>query len=201
MIDLVQRHLQAIYDVEAPDVRDYLVDAEQVREVCGEMRPAREWVLVRQDGEDVGLAVYIHAEDLEAVANRTPVEAVCDALPAWSAVTEGVSHFLLLIRRVCRAEPVSLLELEAQAEVDKYVTARLHVGAHPELRRRLLREATLAPGLDVDEQGRYTEAGRLADRYCGQLDRLRDTEALLAELRRFYRMSGHARMDRLRHAA
>ena len=201
MIALVQRHLQAIYDVEAPDVRGYLIDAEEVRESCGDLRSAREWVLVRQDGDDVAIAVYIHPQDLDALTEHTPADAVRYALPAWAAVTEGVSHFLLLIHRVLRDEPVSLLELEAQAEVDKYVTARLHLGPHPALRRRLLREATLAPGLDAEEVERYTLAGRLADRYCGYLDRLPHTDALLAELRRFYRLSGPNRLDRLRHAA
>lgn len=49
MIGLVQRYLEAIYAIEAPDIRDFLVDAEAVRAVLGEgARPAREWVLVRQ---------------------------------------------------------------------------------------------------------------------------------------------------------
>lgn len=202
MIGLIQRHLEAIYAIEAPDIRDFLVDAEAVRTLLGEeARPAREWVLVRQEDEDVDIGVYFHEDDLRAVEDRTPAEAVRDALPAWAAVTEGVSHFLLLVRRAAREESVSLLELETQAEVDKYVTARLHLGPDPGLRRRLFRDATLAPGLGPEEEERYREAGRLADRYCERLERHRDIASLLAELRGFYRRSGHARMDLLRRAA
>ena len=202
MIALIQRHLQAIYDIEAPDIRDYLVDAEAVRAILGDgARPAREWVLVRQADEDVDIGVYLHADDIEAVEARTPAEAVREALPAWCAVTEGVSHFLLLVRRAARDETVSLLELETQAEVDKFVSARLHVGPDPSLRRRLFREASLADGLDAHERERYREAGRLADRYCERLERHRDVAALLAELRVFYRRTGLARMDLLRRAA
>jgi hypothetical protein len=201
MIALIQRHLEAIYDVEAPDVRDFLVQEAEVQALVGPSRPAREWVLVRQADE----GVYIHDDDLAAVAARTPPEAVRDVLPAFCNVTEGVSHFLLLVRRAARGETVSLLELETQAEVDKYVTARLHGedrrSGGPELRRRLYRDATLAAGLDADEQARYTAAGRMADRYCEGLERLRDVDALLGELRRFYRLPGHARMQRLRRAA
>jgi len=116
-------------------------------------------------------------------------------------VTEGVSHFLLLCRRAGADEEVSLLELEAQAEVDKYVTARLHIGPDPELRRKLLRHAHIAADAGEEEAERYREAGRLADRYCSRLERARDIGALLAELRAFYRLSGHARLDRLRRAA
>ncbi|MFN7147151.1 MAG: hypothetical protein ACK4YP_25505 [Myxococcota bacterium] len=202
MIDLIQRHLQAIYDIEAPDIRDFLLDGDAVRAVLGDgARPAREWVLVRQADEDVDIGVYVHEDDLRAVDARTPAEAVRDALPAWCAVTEGVSHFLLLVRRAAREETVSLLELETQAEVDKYVTARLHVGPDPSLRRRLFRDAGLAEGLGPEEEERYREAGRLADRYCERLERHRDVSALLAGLRAFYRRPGHARMEMLRRAA
>lgn len=202
MISLIQRHLEAIYDIEAPDIREFLVDAEAVRAVLGEgARPAREWVLVRQADEDVDIGVYLDADDVRAVESRTPAEAVRDVLPAWCAVTEGVSHFLLLVRRAAREEPVSLLELETQAEVDKFVTARLHVGPDRTLRQRLFRDATLAEGLAPEERERYREAGRLADRYCERLERQRDVSTLLAELRTFYRRPGHARMEMLRRAA
>ncbi len=202
MIALIQRHLQAIYDIDAPDIRDFLVDAEAVRALLGDdARASREWVLVRQADDDVDIGVYLHADDLCAVDARTPADAVRDALPAWCSVTEGVSHFLLLFRRASREETVSMLELETQAEVDKYVTARLHVGPDPSLRRRLFHDATLADGLDHAERERYREAGRLADRYCERLERHRDVAALLTELRSFYRRTGHARMDMLRRAA
>jgi hypothetical protein len=203
MIDLVQRHLCAIYDIEAPDIRDFLLDREAVAGLLGEeARPAREWVLVRQDDEGVDIGVYVDEEDLRALETaRTPAEAVRDALDSFCVVTEGVSHFLLLARRAARDEPVSMLELEAQAEVDKFVTARLHVGPDPTLRQRILREARLADGLDEAERERYAEAGRLADRYCARLERTRHVDALLAELRSFYRRPGHARMAWMRNAA
>jgi hypothetical protein len=208
MIALIQRHLEAIYDIEAPDIRDFLVDSDAVATLLGEdARAAREWVLVRQEpsvlGEpgDVDIGVYVHADDLAAVDERTPAEAVRDRLPAWCVVTEGVSHFLLLVRRAARDETVSMLELEVQAEVDKFVTARLHVGPDPSLRHRLFRDAALADGLDEAERERYREAGRLADRYCGRLERCRDVAGLLTELRAFYRRPGHARLDMLRRAA
>ncbi|MFZ5476580.1 MAG: hypothetical protein ACOZNI_07370 [Myxococcota bacterium] len=203
MIARVQRHLEAIYDIEAPDIRDYLLDREAVTELVGEpSRAAREWVFVRQDGDGVDIGVYVDPEDLRALdAAASPAEAVRDALDSFCVVTEGVSHFLLLARRAARDETVTLLELETQAEVDKFVTARLHVGPQPDLRRRILRDARLADGLGDAERERYTEAGRLADRYCAKLEKTRHVDALLCELRTFYRRPGHARMELLRKAA
>jgi hypothetical protein len=139
------------------------------------------------------------------VETLEPHEALEHALGPWAAVTEGVSHFLLLFRRAARDEEVSMLELEAQAEVDKVVTASLVLGgsadASRRARERLLRGATLAEGLSADEHERYTLAGRFADRYCARLEQLRDVAARLTELRAFYRQPGHARMERLRRAA
>ncbi len=202
MIAQIQLHLEAIYNIEGPDIREFLVDQEAVATVLGEhARPAREWVLVREADGGLDIGVYVHADDLRELEACTPAEAVRSSLAAWCAVTEGVSHFLLLVRRASREETVSLLELEVQAEVDKFVTARLNAGPDPTLRRRLFRDASLSPGLDAAERERYLEAGRLADRYCGRLERCRDVAALLAELRRFYRRPGHARMDMLRRAA
>ena len=60
-----------------------------------------------------------------------------------------------------------MLELEAQAEVDKFVSARLH---HPHRSvdwwRKLFREASLSAGLSEAESARYVEAGRLAAGFC-----------------------------------
>ena len=190
--------------MEAPDVRDFLVDADAVARHTE--RTAREWVLVRERDGEVEIGVYVDPDDLARIEAMHPADAVADALPAYCTVLEGISHFILLFRRASRDEPVSLLELETQAEVDKYVTASLHAGprspAHAsELKRRLFGDARLGEGLTAEERERYTAAGRLAERYCGHLDRLGSVDARLAELRRFYRMSGPARMERLRRAA
>lgn len=198
-------------------MREFLVPPELLPRYAPGHREAREWVLVRERRDGVDIGVYLDPRDVERVEALGPQAASEEALPALCNVTEGVSHFLLLFRRATREEPVSLLELEAQAEVDKYVTVTLHRrhrrGArhgegqraerrHSEqLRRRLFRDAALADGLRPDEQERYTEAARLADRYCARLEACPDTGSMLGELRRFYRLSGPARMARLREAA
>lgn len=200
MIDLVQRQLAAIYDIETPDVRDFLIGKDDVDAVKPGVRgEAREWVLVREDDDGVDIGVYIDEGLLERVEGMTPAEAAED-LPAWTAIVEGVSHFLLLIRRACRDEPVSLLELETQAEVDKFASVHFLRGPDPTLRRRLFAEARLHGDLDAAERERYTEAGRLADRFCAGIERLPHGDAKLGALRRFYRQAPAERLRRLRAA-
>ena len=95
-----------------------------------------------------------------------------------------------------------MLELEAQAEVDKFVSACLH---HPdrsgEWWQRLFREANLADGLCPEEISRYLEAGRLAAGFCAVLETQPHVDAMLRYLREFWRASGAQRLEAMRKMA
>ncbi len=205
MLKLIQEHLEAIYRIaEAPDIRGFLVSAEDVAQVLGpDRRRAEEWVLVREDGDDVDIGVYIDRAHLEDLANaETPARALDESFHAFCVATEGVSHFLLLVDRARRSEPVTMLELEAQAEVDKYVSARLHCPTRArEWRARLFKSASFAPGLSSEERERYREAGRLAAGFCLTLDELPTVDALLAEVRSFWREPATKRLEVMRRRA
>ena len=204
MLRRIQEHLESIYRIRAPDVRRFQIDAIQLAEVTGtNLRRADEWVLVRQDGDHVDLAVFVadvHIKTLETIGSLK--KAAVDAFPAFCAATEGVSHFLMLFERARRSEPVSLLELEAQAEVDKFVSARLH---HPDhstaLWHRLFSDAELSRNLSPEEQIRYREAGRLAAGFCAELDGCPNVDHILRTLRGFWRESGAKRLDTMRRLA
>ncbi|MBL8615052.1 MAG: hypothetical protein JNM72_05510 [Deltaproteobacteria bacterium] len=201
LLSALQDQLCALYRAEAPDLLDFLVDDDGLAAIGAQpTRGADEWVLVAEGEDGLELAIWIAAPLLHQLAEvRSPAQAAAGALRAFCAGVEGLSHALLLIERARRAEPVSLLELEAQAEVDKYVCARLH---HPErraeLRRRLFHEADLRVDLDDDERDRYREAGALAEAWCAHLDRLPHDRARIDEQRRFFRAAGSARMHEMR---
>jgi len=204
VLALIQEQLQALYRTEAPDVRRFLVDDDALQAIVGqEARPADEWVLVHQEGDDVDLAVYVDERHLRRLADaRGPAEAARCCFRALCAAVEGVSHFLLLAHRARQGQPVRMLELEAQAEVDKYLVASLH---HPDdarqWRTRLFREATLAEGLSPEERERYTEAARLAEAWCDHLDGLPHVQAVLDRQRAFWRRSGCRRLEEMRRLA
>ena len=106
--------------------------------------------------------------------------------------------------------PVSLLELETQAEVDKYaVTVFLLAGqqegeSYPaHVHARLFDRVSFDARLEPDQYERYRTAHALAANYCRRLERRfvnRGTpriEAMVRELRSFYRLRHAAK---LRHA-
>lgn len=201
----LQAHLQRVYGLDpahTPDIRPFLVDdaaLDQLRPP-GTERPADEWVLVQESDDGLDLAVWIAPEHLDTLARTPdPRTLVRASLRSFCAAIEGISHFMLLIERARRSEPLTLLELEVQAEIDKFVSARLHCPDHaPALRRALFQDVGLQGGLSREERSRYREAGRLARGWCDHLGRLPHVGALLDAQRRLWRAPGGRRMERLR---
>src|SRR5690606_24327690 len=90
---------------------------------------AEEEVLVVEEQGDLALAVYLAPRVLEALrhAARDPGAAFGSLLPTMSLAIEGVSHFVYLASRAEARRQVSLLELEIQAEIDKFALGALHL--------------------------------------------------------------------------
>lgn len=161
-----------------------------------------EQVLVERTGDSLHVGVYIAAEVLKRLGRNNPLDALDEEnLGDFCTALEGVSHFHYLTWQASRDRPVSLLELELQAEVDKYVAAIYlltlqRAGKFPAtLHERLFHRVHYLEGLDAESLTRYQAANRYAARFCRRLDerflrsrRVR-AEAWLAELRLFYRLS------------
>jgi len=210
----LQSMLAGLYDAPAEhDVHDYLItDAAHAAELLGAVGPPAtdEQLLVAEDGEGLELSLYVDRQVLERLLGRCPLRELSDAnLADYCTALEGVSHFHYLVWNAARARQVSLLELELQAEVDKYASAlRLLLaqrgGRFPgELFERLFDRASFLPSLEPEQRARYEEAHRYAARFCRRLEerflrrRQARPEAMVAELRAFYRLGRHAK---LRHA-
>lgn len=201
----LQAHLHRVYGLDdraTPDIRPFLVDDDALEHLRppGTQRPADEWVLVRESDDGLDLAVWIDQIHLDTFAEAPDTRSVVRrSLRSFCAVIEGISHFMLLVERARRAEPLTLLELEVQAEIDKFVSARLHCpDREPALRRAIFDDVSLQSGLSSEERSRYREAGRLARAWCHHLGELPHLGAILDAQRRLWRSPGRQRMQRLR---
>lgn len=209
----LQALLGRINDVEpAVDLHSFLVtDAAALAGRHGVDPPGTDETLyVREDGDCLELALYVHAGVLARLEASDPFEALTEEnLQDCCTALEGVSHLLYMVWSAMRSRPVSLLELETQAEVDKFAALLVLAGARgpvePEaLLSRLFDRVRFAEGLDAERLERYASANRFAARFCRRLSRRwlgRGGEGhagLFRELRAFYRLS-HAR--KLAHAA
>jgi hypothetical protein len=203
----MQTLLAQLYDAPVrEDVQDFVLsDRRHLSEVVGEQaeQAGDEQVFVVEEERGVRLGLFIDGAVLARLGRRDPLEALDeDNLPDYCTALEGVSHFHYLVWSVARGRNVSLLELELQAEVDKYATAvalmtRQQSGRFPDaLHARLFHAVSFLPQLDAISRHRYQEANRHAARFCRSLEekflraRRRRPELWLAELRRFFRR-GH----------
>jgi hypothetical protein len=210
----LQNRLAGLYDAPAEhDVYDFLVtDAAHAAALqgAGAAPQTDEQLLVVEEEDGVGISLYLDRAVIERLAERCPLRSLSEEnLADYCTALEGVSHFHYLVWSAGRARHVSLLELELQAEVDKYASAlqlmlQQREGRFPaDLFERLFGRVTFLPHLPTHERMRYEEAHRFAARFCRRLEerflkrRQARPEALLGELRTFYRLGRHAK---LRHA-
>jgi hypothetical protein len=199
-----QEELEAIYGVHAPRVEEFLVDRDGARAAAGEPR-APEALLVREgrDGVELGLFLddeVVTATDAADPHDPRPLLTAREVLPRLACAAEGVSHFVYLATRAQAGRPVSLLELEVQAEVDKFALLVLHLWRRglrrmsPALRRRLFERVSYHAHLGPEELERYRLANRLGGGYARWLELryvdVADVEGLLRELRSTYRLGG-----------
>ncbi len=159
--------------------------------VASDARVSRECVLLRERDGQLEVSVYLPPDALTP-QGPADVDTLCQLM-------EGVSHFVLLAERARRELPTTQLELELQAEVDKFLLLSevdrggraLHEVSW--LRERLFARVRFLFAHAAEEGKRY----RLANRVAGQLaehlqrrylkaERLGELKALL---RRFYCVS------------
>ena len=215
---MVLRRLQTLlgrlYDVElSHDVYDFLItDRRAIGASTNERRTLEEELLLAEttDGASAGVALYLDPELLSRLEAADPHRALTEGnLADYCTALEGVSHFVYSTWRLDRDLPVSLLELETQAEVDKYAVtvfllANQQGGGYPaQVHARLFDRVSFDARLEPDQYHRYRTAHRCAAHYCRRLEHrfvsrgVARIEGLVRELRRFYRLGSAAK---LRHA-
>jgi len=201
----LQDFIGDIYDVSiSHDVYDFLVtDRQRLPAAVRNHGPTDEELIVAQPDEgsgEIAMSLYLDPELLERLHRADPMERLHDGNVAdyWTAL-EGVSHFLYLAWNAGHDKPVSLLELEMQAEIDKYVASywlmrRQFPERFPaELLRLLFERTRIDPRLAAGREDLYREASRYAEKFCRRLEQslrgARSEAKVLAELRRFYRFT------------
>lgn len=218
----LQRRLGELYDVDL-DVRvdDFLCDEDTARALGGDDATSRGEVLfVVPESDGARVALFV-----EPRARAQRGDGWLDGAARFRAcclAAEGVSHFVYLAFRQDHEEAVSELELELQAEIDKWALgllapyrdvedARLLAGRGVGAialrdRSRRLRERLFGRARFIDEAGtekgdRYRAALRLGARYARELEERvvarGDIGALTRELRRFYRLGSREKIERI----
>jgi hypothetical protein len=207
----MQSLLGRLYDVDVSyDVADFLVTD---RGALGGVTPTNdtrlldEELLLAETADGVGVALYLDPGLLGRLERADPLGSLTEGnLADYCTALEGVSHFVYTAWRLERDASVSLLELETQAEVDKYAAtvfllAQQQGGEFPsQVHPRLFDRVRFDARLEPEQYARYRMAHRCAANYCRRLEgrfvRRGEAriEALLRELRKFYRLGSAAKL-------
>lgn len=203
ILGALQAELAGIYRFEAPlAVQDYVLERAHWEELSVSGAP-EELVVVERDGElEVGLFID---DDVVSELDRAGDAWTLRRLAAHCQAVEGVSHFLYLTQRAAVPRQVSQLELELQAEIDKFATVLIslwRVGRRSSsgpLLERLFERVSYRENLSPEAQERYEKANVLARLYCKFLEAryvVRDSlDGLLADLRRMYRLGAGEKLS------
>jgi len=215
MLRELQALLAGIYDLPLPlDVADFLLtDRGQLpRELRAQ--PADEQVVVVEEADAAAIGVFLEPAVLARLHAANPLQALhAGNLADYWTVLEGVSHFLCLAWHGGHDRGVSLLELELQAEIDKYVSSVWLLRAQDpqrfptEVHHLLFERARVDRTLAAERWELYREANRHAARFCRRLAhalhpvRCASARQVLTELRRFYRYSREAKLTHIARCA
>jgi hypothetical protein len=216
LLTRLQDLIAGIYDVRvAHDVYDFLVTDRRRLPAAVRSGAADEELIVAepQGGGEIGVSLYLDPCLLERLRREDPTVRLHGGNVAdyWTAL-EGVSHFMYLAWNAGHDRPVSLLELEMQAEVDKYVASYWLMrqqlpGRFPaELRRILFERTRIDPRLAAGREELYRHASRYAERFCRRLEHSLErahgrSDEVLAELRRFYRLTNARKLAHIERTA
>ena len=213
LLNRLQVDLENIYEVQSGyRVADFLIDDPDLArrlDTTPNARDIPEKLLIRQDGDSVDLALYLDPGVLQRLDANDPTESLHgeNLHDFWTAL-EGISHFLYLTWNARHERSVTLLEMELQAEVDKYILAAFLFGRQLRclvpraLHRHLFAYARFDERLDEAERHRYHSANYFAGRFCAYIEKEflhpGARSGLVNTLRRFYRLSQQHKIDTIR---
>lgn len=201
-LNTLQGVIQQVYEIDLGHrVADFTTTDPAFARQYGSPHQPMEQLIFREDGEDVDVSLYLDHCVVDALDDSTGGRA---SMNMFCLAVEGVSHFVHFCWRSEHRVDVSLLELEIQAEVDKYVLLTDLYGG-PGMHRRLFDRYRYQGGMSRQLRERYKTANRFAAKYCRKLEKEyihpRRTSAMLNELRRFCRKSQREKIHAIERGA
>ncbi len=161
-------------------------------------RNNEERLLIAEHEQGLDLSLYISADVMNHLQEFHPLDLIEQGkYSEFCLMLEGVSHFLYVVWNARHLKKVTLLEMEMQAEIDKFVILQslLNSSASRDdvafLRAWLFENNVFDKMLSTTELERYKQANYYAGKYCKGLEKQHNLKGLdtglLKELRRFYR--------------
>lgn len=207
LLSRIQNQLQSIYEIDVEyDIRDFTITDRLMAETIGSHNhESPEQLLINQQEDCLDISLFLDQSILQNLHEDNPYDQLHSRnLQSYWIAVEGVSHFLYIAWRANYDRQVSQLELELQAEIDKFVCARDLFNLQGStidsqaLWIRLFRSFYLHDYLNAEEIRRYQQANEYAGEYCKHINthhiKQNKASCYYKQLRRFYRLGQQAKM-------
>jgi len=197
----IQSRLEGLYEIEVPPVDGFLVpivstSLPHASDVSNDRE--REVLRVRSIHGEVEVALHLPEECIQP-RGELSIDRICQA-------TEGVSHFVYLAERSRRELQITQLELEIQAEIDKYlllagalVEGPIELGRLVRVRDRLFDRVRYLHPRGSIRGDRYRLANAIAARFAtslmGPLARRGMTSRLRRRLKAFFEAGQREKLE------
>lgn len=179
-------------------INDFLITDRHLAGLLGASgEQVDEELLILEESEEASVSLFLEQGLMDRLARDSPLTSLNERnLADFLIALEGVSHFTYFAFKASLDQCVTRLELELQAEVDKFIAAATLLHSQGErvpagLHHWLFTLPRLREGLDAAAVERYEHANHYAARYCNQLwPHIRSrtgSREVRDELRRFYR--------------
>jgi hypothetical protein len=198
--------LQLIYEIDVKhSVNDFLITDRLLADSLSSNINSRdndERLLIAEYEGGLDLSLYISADVLNQLEGSHPVNLIKQGKHSeFCLMLEGVSHFLYVVWNAGHQRQVTLLEMELQAEIDKFILLQSLIDETDKagnkdsvnsLRTWLFENNEYDSQLNSNELERYERANYYAGKYCMNLQQKYKlsglNKLLLNDLRRLYRM-------------
>ena len=206
LLKKIQQQFETIYQLpQYLSIEDFLINQETLERLKEQqcslptILNRKGLMLLLSEGEALSLAIYLHDQVIHNLHKHDPFLGLNENnIHDFCIMAEEVSHFLYTTWRARKSIQMTKLELELQAEVDKFVICTFYRSNHRacinnlSLKELLFETFSLEKDLPIESQQRYSTASKLALHYCHFLESRFIKKGLfpqmMGEIRRFYRL-------------
>ena len=210
LLDQVQNQLEFIYGIGVPErAEKFLIGKTEALELLqNDEKIPKELLLVRQPADEtVEVALFLDTKLLHNLNENDPFVSLNENnLNDFCILIEGISHFVYFLWKAHNQHQITQLELELQAEIDKYLMLLFYSKTNDEesllthVFDALFEQFSLLESLSAENRERYMTASNLAMRYCHRLQnqwkKNHNMPGILNEVRRFYHFTQE---EKIRH--
>ena len=175
----LQEAIESLADIRLDlDVATFMIDDSVRQSIQGCIPELPEQFFIKEKEGDMEMALYLSSDILDELQRNNPLHCLTlHNLESFSIALEGVSHFVFTTYRAHLGRPVSPLELEIQAEVDKFVHSLILMTQQGEpapktarlLQKTFFEKAEIRESVAPKERERYRVATQAARDYCRSL--------------------------------